>query len=154
MDAINHTLLKYGANTPQRIAYFLAQIGHESGELLYTEEIASGAAYEGREDLGNTQPGDGRKYKGRGLIQVTGKSNYILCGLGLDLPLLENPELLSRMPYAALSAGWFFSNNNLWELCDSSDFKKLTKRINGGYNGMDDRLRLLKCCEEALGIEK
>lgn len=157
VDAINRTLLEYGANTPRRCSYFLAQIGHESGELLYTEEIASGAAYEGRLDLGNTQPGDGKKYKGRGLIQVTGKSNYILCGLALDLPLLENPELLSSMPYAALSAGWFFSNNNLWPLCDSGNFRILSYRINGGKepkdpNGWADRLRLLKNCEQVLGI--
>jgi putative chitinase len=73
---------------------FLAQIGHESGYLQYVQELASGKAYEGRADLGNTSPGDGVRYKGRGLIQITGKRNYALAGLALDLPLLEKPELL------------------------------------------------------------
>lgn len=148
LDAINDALQRFDLSTPERQRMFLAQIGHESGQLRYTEELASGAAYEGRKDLGNTEKGDGVKYKGRGLIQITGRSNYALCGLALDLPLLEKPELLSQLPYSVLSAGWFWSNNNLNSYCDKDDFKGLTKRINGGYNGYSDRLKLYqRACE-------
>jgi putative chitinase len=145
---LNLRLQQFPVNTPQRLCMFLAQLGHESGELLYCEEIASGSAYEGRLDLGNTQPGDGRKYKGRGLIQLTGKKNYTLAGLAMDLPLLENPELLLTPANAVLVSFWFFENNNLWSICDSGDFKKLTRRINGGLNGYEHRLQLLKQCRE------
>lgn len=121
---------------------FLAQVGHESAELRYTEELASGIAYENRKDLGNTQPGDGVRYKGRGLIQITGRSNYALCGLALDLPLLDQPQLLSQVDNAVLSAGWFWENNNLNSYCDKDDFIGLTKRINGGTNGLANRQEL------------
>jgi len=160
VEPLNQTFQRFGADTPQRIRYFLAQIGHESGELRYTEEIASGRAYEGRLDLGNTQPGDGVRYKGRGLIQTTGKTNYVLVGLALNLPLLEKPELLADTEPSAFSAGFFFQNNNLWPLCDSGDFKELSYRINGrkkavggivpNPNGWEDRLRLLALCEKHL----
>lgn len=136
------TMAEFEINTPQRLRMFLAQIGHESGQLRYVEELASGEAYEGRRSLGNTQPGDGKKYKGRGLIQLTGRRNYALCGLGLDLPLLEQPELLLRTENACRSAGWFWKNNNLNALCDAGFFKELTRRINGGTNGYADRYRL------------
>lgn len=121
---------------------FLAQIGHESGQLRYTEELASGKAYEGRLDLGNKLPGDGVKYKGRGLIQITGKSNYAQAMLDLNLPLLEKPELLAQPDYACLSAGWYWNKNNLNSYCDSNDFVKLTRKINGGTNGLADRQML------------
>lgn len=150
VDALNRWMQRYEINTPQRIQMYLAQIGHESGELRYLEELASGKAYEGRLDLGNNQPGDGPRYKGRGLIQVTGKRNYALASVALDLPLLEKPELLSDIEHAVSSSAWFFSNNNLLPICDSGDFRKLTKRINGGYNGMEDRLRLLALAKKAI----
>lgn len=148
VDEINRLLPKFHVNTPQRLCMFLAQLGHESGELHYAEELASGSAYEGRLDLGNTQPGDGIKYKGRGLIQLTGKKNYALASLAMDLPLLENPELLLIPANAVYVSFWFFENNNLWSICDSGDFKKLTRRINGGLNGYEHRLQLLKQCRE------
>jgi putative chitinase len=118
---------------------FLAQVGHESAELRYTEELASGSAYEGRRDLGNTQPGDGVRYKGRGLIQLTGRRNYALCGLALDLPLLDQPSQLSEYLPATMSAGWFWQNNQLNSYCDKNDFIGLTKCINGGLNGLASR---------------
>lgn len=129
---------------------FLAQVGHESGQLRYTEELASGKAYEGRVDLGNTLPGDGVKYKGRGLIQITGKRNYALASLGLSLPLLEKPELLSQPEAAAESAGWFWMNSKLNSCCDKNDFKGLTKRINGGYNGLADREKLFERAKKVI----
>ena len=129
-------------NTPQRIRMFLAQIGHESGQLRYTEELASGDAYEGRKGLGNIHPGDGVKYKGRGLIQLTGYTNYSLCGQALGLDLLQHPELLEQPEYACRSAGWYWTYNNLNALCDAGFFKELTRRINGGLNGYADRYKL------------
>lgn len=142
IEPLNRVLDEFEIGTPQRIRMFLAQIGHESGQLRYVRELASGEAYEGRKDLGNTEPGDGVRYKGRGLIQITGKRNYALCGLALDLPLLETPDLLEQPLNAARSAGWFWKNNNLNSLCDLGLFKELTKRINGGYNGYADRYKL------------
>jgi len=150
LEGINRTMQQCEINTPQRRCYFLAQIGHESGELRYTEELASGKAYECRLDLGNTQPGDGVRYKGRGLIQLTGKRNYALAALALGLPLLEKPELLSLTEHAASSAGFFWTNNNLNSYADKGDFSGLTRRINGGLNGLEDRQRLLKNCQAVL----
>jgi putative chitinase len=134
----------YNIDSLLRIRMFLAQVGHESAELRYTEEIASGAAYEGRKDLGNIQSGDGIRYKGRGLIQLTGRNNYSLCGLALDLPLLDQPELLSNYQPATMSAGWFWENQNLNSYCDKDDFIGLTKRINGGLNGLASRQAYLE----------
>jgi len=142
LPLLQKCLDKYSIDTLPRIRMFLAQVGHESAELRYTEELASGYAYEGRKDLGNTQPGDGVRYKGRGLVQITGRDNYALCGLALDLPLLDQPQLLSIPESATMSAGWFWSNKNLNSYCDKDDFVGLTKRINGGTNGLQNRLEL------------
>lgn len=139
-----HTMEEFEINTPVRIRMFLAQVGHESGQLRYVEEIASGEAYEGRSDLGNTHKGDGKKYKGRGLIQLTGRRNYVLCGLALDLDLLNKPELLTLPANACRCSGWYWKNNNLNALCDAGFFKELTRRINGGLNGYADRYKLLQ----------
>ena len=100
--------------------------------------------------MGNTQTGDGVKYKGRGLIQITGRNNYALCSLALDLPLLERPELLAQPQWAALSAGWYWNNCKLNSYCDKNDFDGLTKKINGGLNGYSDRVMLFKRAIEAL----
>jgi predicted chitinase len=129
-------------NTPQRCRMFLAQLGHESGQLRYVQELASGEAYEGRKDLGNTQPGDGVRYKGRGLIQLTGRRNYSLASIALDLDLLQHPELLLQPENACRVSGWYWKNNNLNALCDAGLFRELTRRINGGYNGYADRYKL------------
>lgn len=142
LDPLNQTLEEFEINTPQRIRMFLAQIGHESGQLRYVKELASGEAYEGRKDLGNTEPGDGVRYKGRGLIQITGRSNYGLLSLGLGLPLLEKPELLEEDLNACRSAGWYWYKSNLNALADQGLFRLITKRINGGYNGYADRYKL------------
>lgn len=125
--------------TPRRIAAFLAQLAHESGEYRYMEELADGSAYEGRLDLGNTQVLDGIKYKGRGPIQITGRSNYEACGKALGLDLLNNPKLLTLPENGTRSAVWFWNRNNLSQLADKDWFKTITRRINGGYNGLSDR---------------
>jgi len=150
IEPLNHTLDEFSLNTPARIRMFLAQIGHESGQLRYVKELASGEAYEGRKDLGNTSPGDGVRYKGRGLIQITGKRNYVLCSLALGLPLLEKPELLEEPENACRSAGWFWYNNNIGTLADLGLFEQVTRRINGGLNGYADRYKLYQRALEAI----
>ncbi len=142
LDGINETLDEANISTKLRVASFLSQIGHESGQLRYVEEIASGAAYEGRKDLGNIHPGDGVKFKGRGLLQVTGRANYILCGDYLGLDLINSPEQLKIPINACRSAGWFWATKNLNTLADSGDQTRVTRRINGGTNGLADRLAL------------
>jgi putative chitinase len=141
--------------SPLRVAHFLAQIAHESGELRYTEELASGAAYEGRNDLGNTEPGDGIRFKGRGLIQITGRANYLKLSAALygdAQTLIETPELLETKEAACLSAGWFWSANHLNNLADGDLFEHITRRINGGINGYADRAMYLKRAKEALSV--
>lgn len=125
-----------------RMAHFLAQLGHESGDLRYTEEIASGAAYEGRTDLGNTQPGDGVKFKGRGLIQLTGRTNYTNYGNARhrDFVTGTNNLLLSTDANTAVDVScWFWTQKNLNALADADDLNAITRKVNGGLNGLDDR---------------
>jgi putative chitinase len=134
-------------NTSLRQAHFLAQLGHESGSLRYTAELANGTAYEGRTDLGNTQPGDGPRFKGRGLIQITGRANYTSYGndRGKDYITGLNPTLLATDPnIAADCSGWFWATRHLNALADNDDLLTITERINGGTNGLDDRARRLK----------
>ena len=126
-------------DTPQRIAAFLAQLAHESGEYRYMEEIADGWAYEGRPDLGNTQPGDGPTFKGHGPIQITGRANHAACGDALGLDLIANPRLLTLPEHGTRSAVWFWNSRNLSLLADRDWFKAITKIINGGLNGLSDR---------------
>ncbi len=140
LGPLNEAMLEFGIDTPTRQAAFLAQVCHESGSLRYVREIASGEAYEGRADLGNTNPGDGVRYKGRGLIQITGRANYRQCGKVLGLPLEQQPELLEHTEHACRSAAWFWMSRNLNTLADAGDFKAITRRINGGINGFADRL--------------
>lgn len=137
---LNAAMIEFEINTPIRIQMFLAQIGHESGELRYVQEIATGAAYEGRKDLGNTQSGDGKLYKGRGLIQLTGRANYEKLQEALGIPCIVHPELLETPVNACRSAGWFWKTHGLNEIADTGDFIKGTKRINGGTNGLPARL--------------
>lgn len=137
--------MDYGKiNTRLRIAAFLAQIGHESGSLVYVKELGGPsyfAKYDGRKDLGNVQAGDGARFAGRGLIQVTGRANYAKASQALfgDDRLMNCPDLLEHPRWAAKSAAWFWASHNLNELADADRFTDLTKRINGGTNGIDDR---------------
>jgi predicted chitinase len=136
---INRAMAEAGINTPKRQAAFLAQLGHESGGLRYMEEIASGAAYEGRRDLGNTQPGDGTRFKGRGPIQLTGRSNYRAAGQALGIDLENNPRRAADPDVGFRTAAWFWNSRNLNSLADQGDFRGITRRVNGGYNGLADR---------------
>lgn len=139
LPSLNAAMEEFEINTPAREAAFIAQVAHESGELRYVEEIASGEAYEGRVDLGNVYPGDGVKFKGRGFLQITGRDNYRACGEYLKLDLLEHPELLETPEGACRSAGWFWGiYKNLNPLADAGNFKSITIRINGGLTHYDD----------------
>ncbi len=140
-------MARAGITTGLRRAHFLAQAGHESGELRYTEEIASGSAYEGRADLGNTQPGDGPRFKGRGLIQLTGRANYHAFGsfCGQDFCCAGAQDRIAKDPTLAVDAAiWFWQTHQLNELADRDDVITITKRVNGGLNGLDDRKRILQ----------
>jgi predicted chitinase len=147
---IADTLEEFQINTLDRIAAFLGQIAHESGSLKYSEEIASGEAYEGREDLGNTQPGDGKRYKGRGLIQLTGRANYRRFGEILNLELEENPELAREPTVAARIAGGYWKTHGLNKLADHGNYYEITRRINGGLRGWRDRVTNFKNAKQAL----
>jgi putative chitinase len=165
---LEETFVKYDISTPQRQACFIGQCAHESGNFktlqenlnysaeglmktwpsrFATKEIAdqyarqpakiAGKVYNGR--LGNTSEEEAANYLGRGLIQLTGKENYANCGTALDIDLVGSPALLVEPKYAALSAGWFWNKKGLNSLADASDIETMTKRINGGLIGLDDR---------------
>lgn len=165
---LEETFVKYDISTPQRQACFIGQCAHESGNFktlqenlnysaeglmktwpsrFATKEIANqyarqpakiaGKVYNGR--LGNTSEEEASKFLGRGLIQLTGKENYANCGLGIDADLLADPTLLLDPRYAVLSAGWFWNKKGLNALADAQDYETMTKRINGGLIGLDDR---------------
>lgn len=155
-DPLSAAMALYAIDSDLRQAAFLAQVGHESGRLVYTRELwgptSAQQRYEGRVDLGNTQPGDGFRYRGRGLIQVTGRANYQSAATALALPLLDQPELLEQPSAAALSAAWFWNSHNLNALADAGDFETITRRINGGLNGQDDRLALWNSAKSAMGV--
>lgn len=122
-----------------RLIHFLAQLAHESGNFRYMEEIASGAAYEGRKDLGNTQVGDGKRFKGRGPIQLTGRANYRRYGQQLGIDFENNPAIVALPSVGMLVACKYWSENNLNVFADYDDVTTITRRINGGLNGFDDR---------------
>lgn len=152
IDGINKYMAAFDINTPLRAAHFLAQIAHESAELRYTEEIASGAAYEGRKDLGNTQKGDGKRFKGRGFIQITGRANYTKYAKFCGYDVVAKPELLARQPGCIRSACWFWQTHDLNAAADADAFITITKRINGGTNGLDSRRAYLTRAKKAFGI--
>lgn len=169
-NAINDTLAKFEINTPLRIQHFLAQMLHESGNLVYlkenlnysaqglvttfhkyflTEAIAipyarqpdkiANKVYASRMGNGDETSGDGAKFKGRGYIQLTGRDNYTALSKDTGVDFIGHPELLETVKYAALSAGWFWNKAGLNELADKDDILDITKKINGGENGIDDR---------------
>lgn len=151
---INRYAPEFGITTSLRMAHYLAQVAHESAELKYTKELASGAEYEGRKDLGNTSRGDGVRYKGRGLIQLTGKANYKAYKEYCGFDVVAKPELLEQPLGATRSSMWYWQTHGLNALADKDDIKAVTRRINGGYNGLADREKYLTRAKKALGIMK
>ena len=161
---LNETMSEFAITTPARQAAFLAQLAHESGSLRYVEEIASGSAYDNRADLGNTTPEaislaelagttPGKYYKGRGLIQITGYTNYLACSRALcrDDSLAHNPEALERADLACRSAGWYWDSRRLNDFADAGQFETITRKINGGLNGQEDRLNHYERAKKVLG---
>ena len=180
LGPLTDTFAKYGINTTQRQACFIGQCAHESGNFKTLEEnlhykaeslmkvwpsrfpdmdtaskyannpqLIANKVYSGR--MGNVEDGDGWKYHGRGLIQLTGRDNYANCGLGLGVDLLGNPDWLLDPKYATLSAGWFWGKRGLNDLADTGDYETMTKRINGGLIGLDDRKAKIAKAKEILG---
>lgn len=144
----------YQINTPIRIAHFIAQAAHESGNFRWMEEIwgptAAQRKYEGRADLGNRYPGDGYRYKGRGCFQLTGRANYRTIGDRLGLELEENPELAAEPGISILIACDYWRSRNINRLADADDITRVTKAINGGTNGIEDRMKKLARAKEVL----
>ena len=147
VPVLNAAMVRYQIIGPKRVAAFIAQIGHESGQFRYLRELGNDQ-YLSKYDtgslakrLGNTPEadGDGQKYRGRGLIQITGRANYMTCGEALALDLLKQPELLEKPQHACMSAAWFWATKGLNTLADAGQFDKITQRINGGQNGAADR---------------
>lgn len=164
---LDKAMSHYGITDPKDIATFLAQIGHESLDLKYTEEIASGEAYEGRKDLGNSEPGDGKRFKGRGYIQLTGRFNYLLASKEFGKSLEELQEWLETPAGASWSAAWFWKRKGLsaiatkpdsWRGSVNKKYKDLDPFtyccviVNGGYNGLEDRRRRFEIAKRAFGI--
>lgn len=150
--ALSKAMLWGYIDTPKRQAAFLAQIAHESGELRWMEELASGASYEGRADLGNVRPGDGRRYKGRGPIQLTGRNNYRRCGNALGLDLEGNPGLMMDPSISFKASVWYWTGHGCNELADAGDFIEITKRINGGLNGLAQREAYHAIAKRVFGV--
>jgi predicted chitinase len=149
---LNNAMIEGEINTPLRIAAFVSQLAHESAQLKYFEELASGKDYEGRKDLGNIKPGDGVRYKGRGPIQLTGRANYHLAGVALGIDLINNPTRASDPSVAFRIAIWFWFTKKLNELADEGKFDSITKKINGGFNGKADRDRYYQKALKVLSI--
>jgi putative chitinase len=137
----------YSIDTELRIAHFLAQACHETGDFNHLREIwgptAAQRRYEGRKDLGNTQPGDGRRYMGRGIFQLTGRANYREIGKALSLPLEAEPDLAARGDLSVRIACHYWMTRGINALADKDDIQAVTKKINGGHNGLKDRERCL-----------
>lgn len=162
---IESAMAEFGITTPARQAAFLAQIGHESGGFRYLRELASGLAYDGRADLGNTKPAalqiaarhdssPGPWWKGSGPMQITGYDNHLTCGEALGLDLLNHPELLAVPVNGARSAAWFWKSRGLNELADQGRFEAITRRINGGLNGLAERKALFDAAKRALAADQ
>ncbi|PTQ70339.1 glycoside hydrolase family 19 protein [Pseudomonas sp. GV071] len=185
-SALNAAMARFEVNTPARAAAFLAQVGHESGQLAHLVEnlnySAQGLAntwpgrfrgadgkpnaqalqlqrnpqaiansvYGGRLGNGPENSGDGWRFRGRGLIQTTGRANYRAAGMALGAALETTPQLLEQPVYAALSAAWFWQEHGLNELADAGHFEAITKRINGGLNGQAERVALWEAAKRVL----
>jgi putative chitinase len=150
VEHLPEVIEKYKINTRLRLAHFLAQLAHESDHFRTYEEYASGSAYEGRRDLGNVKRGDGRRYKGRGPIQITGRYNYRKYGKLLGVDLENNPELAESPRLGLLIAGEYWKQKDLNSFADKDNGKQITRRINGGYNGLKDRLEKIERAKKVI----
>lgn len=164
IDALNEAMERYEINTPARVAAFLAQILHESGGFHWFEEIWGPTPAQKKyeppskmaKSLGNTEPGDGKRFKGRGAIQLTGRTNYRLYGSLLEVDLIADPELAATPKYRFLIAGLYWRKNELNAMADRNNenaFKQITRRINGGLNGLADRLNYWNKARLTLGTD-
>jgi putative chitinase len=149
-QVLQATLEAYEIHTRLRIAHFLGQICHESAGFRTTEEFASGAAYEGRKDLGNVKKGDGRRYKGRGLLQLTGRANYAEYGKALGVVLENNPTMAAEPALSLRIACEYWKRRKLNADCDRDDIRATTRKINGGLNDLEDRSNYIRKAKEAL----
>ena len=149
MPYLNDVMQRFDINTTIRQCHFLAQLAVESGSLQYVREIASGESYEGRLDLGNVHPGDGVKFKGRGLIQLTGRDNYqrfqdwLVLNYTEDIDIMTYPELLESPELAVMVAGWYWDVRNVNAMADRDDVVIVTRKVNGGRNGLAQRVEFL-----------
>jgi len=149
LEDLNRCLRFYEISTPARICHFLGQISHESGGLKWLKELSDGSDLEGRSDLGNTCSGDGPRYKGAGALQLTGRNNYqVFCDAMGDAKIMDGCDYVAQR-YPFTSAGFWWQNNGMNELCDrNATVEEITKRVNGGYNGLEDRLQYYnKACQ-------
>ncbi len=181
LKPLNDTFAKYGIDTLKRQAAFIGQCGHESNSFKVLEEnlhysaqalmrvwpsrfdaltaekyannpqAIANKVYGGRADLGNTEEGDGWHFHGRGVIQLTGRSNYQVCGDALGQPFTSQPDLLLEPEWACMSAGWFWNRKQLNLLVENEDWNTMTKRINGGTLGLDDRINRIHKAMDILG---
>jgi len=162
LPILNKVLKEFDINTPARAAAFIAQLAHESGQFRFFEEIWGPTPTQKRYEppsslataLGNTEPGDGYKYRGRGPIQITGRANYRTYGRLLGIDLENNPDLAATPEVGFRLAGAFWKRRGLNELADKGDFREITRRINGGYNGLEDRQRYFANAKKVLEPEQ
>lgn len=159
LPLLNEALAEFEIDeTPHRLAAFLAQLAHESGELRWWEEFADGTGYDLTRNpnlarkLGNTQVGDGPRYKGRGPIQLTGRANYRAASAALGLPLELHPDKAKEPEVGFRTAGWFWKSRNLSALADAGNFDGITRLINGGNNGAEHRRRYWERAKRVLGV--
>ena len=155
-SAMPRVITLAGLTSDLRLAHFFAQCAHESAGLTTTREMGDAAYftrhYEGRRDLGNTQPGDGARFHGRGLIQLTGRANYAHASKELCVDLVAHPELVEAFPYAAIIAALFWRDHGLNALADADDARAVTRDVNGGLNGLASRLTFLAHAKQALRV--
>jgi putative chitinase len=148
---LNNCLKTFDITTPARIRHFLSQTAEESGGGRYIAELADGSEYEGRTDLGNTQPGDGPRFKGAGYIQLTGRSNYQAFA-----DFIRDPKVMQGCSYVSVnypftSAGFWWKQNGMNSLCDQgASVEQVTLRVNGGYNGLEERKHYYSICQQVI----
>jgi putative chitinase len=150
---LSDAMKEFGINTPKRRAAFLAQVAQESHEMRHFEEMFSNLdAYENRADLGNGKSGDGKVYKGRGPLMLTGKANYKAAGQALKLDLVTHPEMVAQPEIGCRAAAWYWKYQGLNELADRGDIRGITQHIHGDFNGLDARQRYYKQAKQVLGV--